>query len=346
MGTRPQYMKVIALLSKLKYESIVVDTGQHYDLNMSQIFLSQLKFPKVINLEVGSDIHGAQTAKIIEGTEKILMNMEPAMVVVVGDTNTTMGAALAAVKLKIPVAHIEAGCRAYDRTVMEEINRVVADSVSSLLFTASLRHWTNLISERQYGKAYNVGDILLDVLMMHFSEIEKVKTLDNLGISPPYYVATIHRDWNVDSPAAFKGILEALSSSPIPVIYPIHPRSRKMLSINHLEKYVGKVVKIIDPISYYDMINLQRFSEAIITDSGGVQREAYYLKKLCIALKTRTPEWQELSDCKATILAGTNSEIISKILNNLPKFPKHTKQFYGNGTASEQIAKIIGDYIG
>jgi UDP-N-acetylglucosamine 2-epimerase len=339
-------MKVIAVLNQLKYESIIVDTGQHYDLNMSQIFLSQLKFPHVVNLEVGSDTHGAQTAKIIEGTEKILMNMQPAMVVVVGDTNTTMGAALAAVKLKIPVAHIEAGCRAYDRNIMEEINRVVADSVSSLLFTASLRHWTNLITERQFGKAYNVGDILLDVLTMHFSKIEKVKTLDNLGISSPYYVATIHRDWNVDNPATFKGILEALSSSPIPVIYPIHPRSRKMLRENKLEKYIGKNIQIIDPVSYYDMINLERFSNAVITDSGGIQREAFYLHKLCIALKTSTPEWQELSDCKATILTGTKYETISEILNNLPSFPKNVKPLYGNGTASEQIAKIIGDYIG
>jgi UDP-N-acetylglucosamine 2-epimerase len=257
-----------------------------------------------------------------------------------------MGAALAAVKLHIPVAHIEAGCRAYDMSIAEEVNRLVTDSVSSLLFTASLRHWTNLISERQLGKSYNVGDVLLDILVMHFPHIEKVKTLDNLGISQPYYVATIHRNWNVDDPATFESILKALSKSPIPVVYPIHPRSRKMLQINHLEKYIGKNICIIDPVSYYDMINLMRFSNAVITDSGGVQREAFYLHKLCIALKNSTPEWQELVDCEATVLAGTKDTDILKILKDPPEFPKRYPVPYGNATASDQIAEIIGEYIG
>lgn len=345
MGTRPQYMKVIALLNKLKYESLVVDTGQHYDQNMSKIFLEQFKFPQVVNLEVGSNTHGAQTAKIIESVEKILMNMEPALLVVVGDTNTTMGAAIAASKLHIPIAHIEAGCRAYDRTIPEEINRVVADTLSSFLFTASAEHCNNLAIEHQMGKVYWVGDVLLDVLIMHMPYIVKVKTLENLDIIGPYYVATTHRNWNVDNPIVFKDILKALSDSPYPVIYPIHPRSEKSLRENRLEKYIGADLRIIEPVSYYDMINLMRFSEGVITDSGGVQREAFYLRKPCIALKDATPEWNELVTFGATHLAGYKYDNIKKLLNNLPSFPRKKFQPYGNGDAAEKIAKVIGEFL-
>jgi len=346
MGARPQYMKAITLINKLlNYEIIVIDTGQHYDYNMSTTFLKQFKFPNVINLKVGSASHGVQTAKIIEGVEKVLLNEKPCLTIVIGDTNTTMGASIASSKLNIPIAHIEAGCRSYDRSIPEEVNRVVADTLSSFLFTASEEHVRNLILEHQFGKKYWVGDVLFDVLLMHFPRIVKEKTLDKLDICGPYYIATVHRNWNVDNPITFKTILKALNKSPYEVIFPIHPRSEKMLRENRLEKYIGSDLRLIEPVSYYDMINLIRKSEGVITDSGGVQREAFYLSKPCIVLKESTPEWKELVECEATHLVGADYNRIIQLLNNLPSFPRIKYYPYGKGNASAKIAKIIGDCI-
>jgi UDP-GlcNAc3NAcA epimerase len=347
MGTRPQYMKAIPIINQLiNYETIVVDTGQHYDYNMSSIFLNQFKFSNIINLEVGSASHGIQTAKIIEGVEKVLITEQPKLVVVIGDTNTTMGAAIAASKLQIPVAHVEAGCRAYDRTIAEEINRVVADTLSTMLFAASLNHKNNLIQEHQFGKAYWTGDVLFDVLLMHLPKIKKVATLNNFGIDYNFYISTVHRNWNVDNPLVFKNILRGLSKSPYTVILPLHPRAKKNLELFNLKKYVTPNILIMEPISYYDMINLIRYSEGVITDSGGMQREAFYLKKTCISLKESTPEWSELVDYEATFIAGTDIKKIASLTNNLPSFPNIKSFPYGRGNASCIISKIIGDCVG
>jgi UDP-N-acetylglucosamine 2-epimerase len=293
------------------------------------------------NLNVQSGTHGEQTSKILVGVEKKLLSTKPDILLNIGDTNSTLGSALASAKLGIPIAHVEAGCRCFDRTIPEEINRVVTDTLSNHLFTSSLTHAKNLKVERLKGKILFTGDLLLDALSEYIDAIETIPTLDDLEIDDDFVVSTIHRNFNVDNPMLFKTILQSLSKCPYDVILPLHPRSAKNLRTFHLEKYKSNNIRILQPVGYFEMINLIKNAEAVITDSGGVQREAFFLKTPCITLRDFT-EWNETVECGANHLVGTNYNKIVEILTDIPSFPLLRNFFpYGKGVASIIITKEL-----
>jgi len=344
-GTRPQYMKAIVLFQQLlKLGNVtLVDTGQHYDDEMSSIFLKQLKFPNVINLNVGSDTHGRQTAKILVRMEDLLLRSKPDLVIVNGDTNSTLSATLASIKLNTPVAHVEAGPRSFNMSIPEEVNRVVVDSVSTFLFAPSLQSVHNLAREGR--KAFNTGDVLFDVLRIHLPKIKKRDTLGKYNIDGDYILATTHRPHNVDNPKNLKIILDSLLKSPMPVILPLHPRTRKNIQRFGFQKKLKSPLKITSPVGYYDMINFIRNAEAVVTDSGGIQRETFWLRVPCLTLRADTTEWMETVNLKANFLIGCKKANITRILNDLPSFPRTRKQPYGTGHACEKIAKILNNWF-
>lgn len=337
-GTRPQYMKAIVLFKQLRKLSdvILVDTGQHYDFAMSEVFKRQLEFPKMINLDVKSGSHARQTARIMVKIENLFMKENPNLVVVIGDTNSTLGTTLASAKLNIPTAHVEAGLRSFDRKMPEEVNRLMVDSISTLLFAPSPQSAINLRNEGRRDYHYT-GDVLYDVLLENLSKTSSIK------FDTDYILATVHRPSNVDNPRNLKGILEAFAKSPLPIILPLHPRTRR-----NIRKFgLGKKLKSLDvrnPASYHDMITFIRNAEAVITDSGGIQREAFWLRIPCVTLRDKT-EWVETVQLKANHLVGHDKEKIVKILNDFPSFPRIRFQPYGRGNASEKIAKAIELWI-
>lgn len=342
IGARPQYVKASVLIKQLlKYFEVeTLDTGQHYDWGMSTIFTKQFNM-NVENLNVQSGTHGEQTSKILVGVEKKLLSTKPDLLLNIGDTNSTLGSALASAKLGIPIVHVEAGCRCFDREIPEEINRIVTDTLSSHLFASSLTHIKNLKNECLTGKMFFAGDLLLDALSEYVDTIEALPTLDDLEIDDDFVVSTIHRNFNVDNALPFKNILQALSKCPYDVILPLHPRSAKNLQVFHLEKYKGKNIRILQPVGYFEMINLIKNAEAVVTDSGGVQREAFFLKTPCITLRDFT-EWNETVECGANHLVGTDYKKIVEILTDIPSFPFLRNFFpYGKGVASTIITKEL-----
>ena len=346
IGTRPQYIKssiVINQLIKLGVSLKVVDTGQHYDSNLSKVFLKELKFPCVANLYVGSDSHAIQTANIIRCLEPYLIHYKPKLVVIVGDTNSTLGAALTTAKLNIPIAHIEAGLRSYDMSIPEEINRVVADRLSTLLFCSSRKSVNNLFRERILGKVYMTGDVMYDVLLKQLSVARKRKTLTKFRINYDYALATVHHSFNTDNSQRLTNIMAAFKKSPIDIILSLHPRTVKMLRRFNLYKKVS-YIHYFSPFGYHDMLNLIRGSEMVITDSGGLQKEAFWLRKPCITLKENTV-WSETVDLKANTLVGADTKAIIKAIKECSSFPRRVHQPYGKGNASGKIIKIIGDWL-
>ena len=340
-GTRLQYMKAMVLFKQLRKlgDVTLVDTGQHYDFEMSEIFRKQLMFPEVINLDVKSGTHGRQTARIMVKIEDLLCMKKPDLVVVIGDTNSTLGTTLASVKLNIPVGHVEAGCRTFNK-IPEEINRVVVDCVSTLRFAPSMRCVTNLLNEGR--KSYNTGDVLYDILLDHLPRIRRINRL-YVGMQD-YILSSIHRSENVDNPQTLKRILESLGESSMPVVLPLHPRTQKNIRKFGLQKKIKSPINMMKSVGYYDMINLIRGAEAVVTDSGGVQREAFWLRVPSIVLRERT-EWTETVDLKASILVGSDKRKIVEAINNFPSFPRTRKQPYGDGNASRNIAKLIGEWL-
>jgi UDP-N-acetylglucosamine 2-epimerase len=315
-------------------ELIVIDSGQHYDYEMSKIFIDELKFPKVMNLDVGSGWHGIQTAKIIEKTEWILMTLKQDLAIVVGDTNTTLGGAIAATKLKIPVAHVEAGCRMWDLNVPEEINRQATDAISTYHFAPSGIAFSNL--SRENKDPFFSGDTLLDVLLEQLPKAKRINTLKNMEIDDDYVLATIHRNFNVDEPEILRNIFKGLSNSPYQVILPCHPRTRGKLAFVK----VPKNVRIVMPVGYHDMLNLTRRATAVVTDSGGVQREAFWLEVPCFTLRDYT-EWTETVQLGANFLVGYKPENIAYYLNHIPLFPKINCHPFGQGDASQKIIAYL-----
>lgn len=367
IGARPQIIKAAALSRVIlndfqDIEEIIVHTGQHYDKNMSDVFFTELEIPRPqINLRVGSSSHGAQTALMIEKIEKVMLEYSPDAVVVYGDTNSTLATAIAASKLHIPIVHIESGLRSFNKKMPEEVNRILCDHVSTLLFSPTKSGFNNLLKEgfskensnnasADYPNIYHCGDIMYDN-SLYFSKLsdENSDILKKLNLrNEKFILATVHRNDNTDSKIKltdlFSTFLQITEIHQLKIILPLHPRTSKMMEQLLDSKLLNKIqnsnlLTIIDPASFLDMIALEKNAELIITDSGGVQKEAYFFKKPCIILRPQT-EWVEIVETKSAVISDTNSKIIleatKRFLSNQDlKFP----EVFGNGNAASFIAK-------
>ena len=367
VGARPQIIKAAALsrviLNKFQtIEEIIVHTGQHYDENMSDVFFTELEIPKPqINLKVGSSSHGSQTASMIEKIEKVLKENSPDAVVVYGDTNSTLATAIAASKLHVPIVHIESGLRSFNKQMPEEVNRILCDHVSTLLFSPTKSGFNNLLNEgflkensnnasADHPNIYHCGDVMYDN-SLYFSKLsdENSDILEKLKLHKEKFIlATVHRNDNTDSEIKltdlFSTFLKITEIHQIKIILPLHPRTSKMMEQLLDSKLLKKIkesslLTIIDPAGFLDMIALEKNSELIITDSGGVQKEAYFFKKPCIILRPQT-EWIEIVETKSAVISDTNSKIILESTERfLSKPDLEFPKIFGNGNAASFIAE-------
>jgi len=347
VGARPQFIKCKPLSDKLRryFKEIILHTGQHYDDNMSKIFFEQMKIPKPdYNLGVGSGLQGEQTGKMLIGIEKVLIKEGADLVIVYGDTNSTLAGALAASKLNIPVAHIEAGLRSFNKNMPEEQNRIVTDHLSDLLFVPSEQGMKNLRAEGLLEKSFFVGDIMYDSVIINYGIAKRSsKIIKDMRLKEnEYYLCTIHRASNTDNKENLKKLLESLSELDKKVIFPIHPRTEKFIKLYNL-KYDKDKICIIKPVGYLDMLMLVKNSYKVLTDSGGLQKESFYLGKEVVVLRDET-EWVELVKIGVSYLAGVNKEKIVKFSIKRPK--KIDKIYlYGKGDTAIKIVEILRNYL-
>ena len=323
VGARPEFIQATPVSKALRqnHEEILVHTGQHYDYQMSQAFFDELKISSPnYNLEVGSGSQGCQTARILEAMEKVLVLEKPDLVIVRGDTNSTLASALAASKLHIPIAHIEAGERSYNRKMPEEINRIVADRLADIHFCASREAVSHLKDEGISKNVHWVGDVMLDVHQQMLPVARsKSSILARLGLATQgYALITIHRPANADDNFRMKEIIAALNTISEQIVFPIHPRTRK--SLTEMDVSFAPHIQVVDPVAYFDMIVLEENARLIATDSGGVQREAYYLKKPCLTLRDET-EWTATVTSGWNKLVGADPDKIRGSLVQLPPPP-------------------------
>lgn len=370
IGARPQIIKSAALSRAIKnhfskdIKELILHTGQHYDENMSEVFFREMGIPAPdYNLNVGSGSHGKQTAAMLDGIEEILLKEKPNCLVVYGDTNSTLAAAVAAVKIHIPVVHIEAGLRSFNKAMPEEVNRIACDHCSTLLFSPTKAGYNNLIKENfnpdnkppftaDHPGIYHCGDVMYDNTLF-FAEIAEKKTniIDKLGLKGKKFILlTIHRNNNTDDPERLNSILTALNEisteNNIDIVFPAHPRTSKMLEQGHGKNIlntlkVNKQFHIVPPASFLEMIVLEKNCTMVFTDSGGVQKEAFFLHRPCVVLRAET-EWIELVECGNSMLVEADAK---KIKNAFTHFSTK-KDFayppiFGDGKASEFICKEI-----
>ncbi|HGY57256.1 MAG TPA: UDP-N-acetylglucosamine 2-epimerase (non-hydrolyzing) [Caldithrix abyssi] len=335
IGTRPQFIKAATVSRLIKEISsvteVIIHTGQHYDDNMSEVFFKQLQIPQPhYNLEVGSGSHGQQTGLMLQRIEQVLIKEKPDWVLIYGDTNSTIAGALAAVKLHILTAHVEAGLRSFNRKMPEEINRIATDRVSDVLFAPTQNAMDLLQKEGLEQRAVFSGDVMYDSILFYselLNESHRPPVLDSLDA---YYLATIHRPENTDNPQHLQSIFSAFSELDLPVVLPLHPRTRNLLDgIRYNEN-----VKIIDPVGYLQMLYLLRHSFKVLTDSGGLQKEAYFMQKPCLTLRDQS-EWVETLEGNWNFIVAANKDmILEKIQIN--EYGPQTLAF-GNGRAAKKI---------
>jgi len=352
IGARPQFVKASAVSRLIevnpKLTEVMVHTGQHYDQNMSQIFFDELEMNKpAYNLEIGSGLHGAQTARMLTDIESVLLKEKPDMVLVYGDTNSTLAGALSASKLHIPVAHVEAGLRSFNRKMPEEINRIVADQLSDYLFTPTETASNNLKNEGYSSKrVHQVGDVMYDATLYYSEKAEKHnRLLEKLGVQGgSYLLATIHRAENTDDKERLDNIFEGLIklSNILPIIMPLHPRTTKVLRDGKLYEKVEKCIQFIPPVGFLDMLLLEKNAKLIVTDSGGVQKEAYFQSIPCVTLRDET-EWTELVKLGWNkLVSPTSPEIIeNEVISFLDARGESSAQPYGGGNAAEKIVETL-----
>ena len=360
VGARPQFIKAAAVSRAVaahnrraggpRIDERIVHTGQHYDQNMSKVFFDELRIPRpAVNLEVGSGTHGQQTGAMLERIEAVLLDANPDWVLVYGDTNSTLAGAIAAVKLHVPVAHVEAGLRSFNRRMPEEINRVVADCVSALLLCPTATAVRNLAAEGVTRGVHNVGDVMYDSVRFNAKLAERSSdVMARLGLEAGgFYLATVHRAENTDDPARLAGILAAFERIDRPIVLPLHPRTRKTLGAG-LER-IGGTVRVIDPVPYLDMILLERNARMVLTDSGGVQKEAYWFDKPCVTLRDET-EWVELVEAGCNRLVGADPEAILAAVAGfeaagaaLPS--DRPADLYGEGHSAEKIVSVLAGTV-
>lgn len=352
LGARPQFIKSASVSKAIEnsnsIKEVVVHTGQHYDANMSNVFFEELGLIKPkYELHIGSGNHGEQTGKMLIEIEKVLVTEKPDYTLIYGDTNSTIAGALASVKLHIPIIHVEAGLRSYNRRMPEEINRLISDQLSEILFTPSDSATENLLKEGiNLSKIHNVGDVMFDNVL-HFSKIAENRSAicQDLGLKNKNFVlATIHRAENVDDYETILNIFLTLDkiSHRIPVILPIHPRTKAAVQkFGFLHNNFNTNFRLIEPVGYLDMLQLEKKAFKIITDSGGVQKEAYFLRTPCVTLRTET-EWIELVEAGVNQLVNPVSSdmIIESTFNSTEVFTEN-QNLYGDGKSSIRIINII-----
>ncbi|MGE7272677.1 non-hydrolyzing UDP-N-acetylglucosamine 2-epimerase [Brevibacillus panacihumi] len=349
IGTRPQFIKVAPVSRTLRnsFKEVLINTGQHYDYKMSGVFIEELGTPQPdYDLGVGSGLHGEQTGRMLQKIEQILLEEKPDAVLVYGDTNSTLAGALAASKLRIPLIHIEAGLRSFNKSMPEEINRIITDRVSDLLFAPSESALRNLHKEGIIGNAYNVGDVMFDAILFNIKAAEKKYSLNQFGVVEKEYVlATIHRAENTDSIARLRAIISSLSGLDITVLLPLHPRTEKKLKEFGLYQLISESsnVKLIDPVSYLEMIFLEKHARSIITDSGGVQKEAYFLQVPCLTVRDET-EWTETVAEGWNVLLNPLEMDLEKEFHNQTQGNKISRPF-GDGQAARRITDIIEKFL-
>jgi len=344
VGARPQFIKaaVVSRILRETSEEILVHTGQHYDPNMSAVFFDELDIPKPsYNLAIGSGAHGAQTGAMLIAIECVLRDEKPDVVLVYGDTNSTLAGALAAAKLHVRIAHVEAGLRSFNRRMPEEINRVLTDHVSDLLFCPSNTAVKNLEKEGLTAGVVLCGDVMAEALYLAAEKAgRRSSVLELLGIEPKrYLLATLHRAENTDDLERLRSIIGALSSIGEPVIFPAHPRTRGCLRSAGLELAAFPSIHVIEPVGYLDMVCLTQNARVVLTDSGGLQKEAYWLSTPCITLRDET-EWVETVEAGWNLLTGANgAAILAAATAFLP--PNAHPPLYGDATAGLQIAASL-----
>jgi UDP-GlcNAc3NAcA epimerase len=346
VGARPQFIKASvvsrAIAGTQDIDEVILHTGQHFDSNMSEIFFDQLEIPRPdIRLDIHGKNHGEMTGRMLIEIEQALMSHRPDRVLVYGDTNSTLAGALAAAKLHIPVAHVEAGLRSFDMHMPEEINRILTDHVSYLLFCPTPTAMKNLQNEGFGNKTVQclqVGDVMQDAAFM-FARKATPPNLPN-ALPATFILATLHRAENTDDPGRLASIVEALNhihQELAPVVLPVHPRTRQLIARRGLELNVD----VIDPVGYLEMIWLIRHSQLVMTDSGGLQKEAFFFGKACVTLRDQT-EWVELIEAGANELVGADREkIIAAARTHFGREVSDTEQLYGGGHASAAIVKEL-----
>jgi UDP-N-acetylglucosamine 2-epimerase (non-hydrolysing)/UDP-GlcNAc3NAcA epimerase len=345
IGNRPQFVKAAAVSRKLRrtHEELIVHTGQHYDDELSRIFFDELDVPPPDRqLGAGSGSNTAQTARILAALEPVLHELRPALALVYGDTNSTLAGALAAAQAGIPVGHVEAGMRSFDRTMPEELNRVLTDHASELLLCPTETALANLEREGARGEAHLVGDVMADVSLA-FGDVaaERSTILRDLELEPGSYLAvTAHRAGNVDPPERLRRLVELLEALPPPVVFPIHPRTRGRLEEAGL---LGRLdgLRVVRPLGYLDFLELARHARAVLTDSGGVQKEAYLLGVPCVTLRDTT-EWVETVAAGWNVLVDLDRDAALAALERRP--PDERPELFGGGHAADRVCEVVAAY--
>ncbi len=346
VGARPQFVKAAPVSRALAtdFNEVVIHTGQHYDYDMSGVFFAEMEMrPPEFNLGIGGGSHGEQTGRMLIELEKTFAAIRPDCVLVYGDTNSTLAGALVAAKMQIPLAHVEAGLRSYNRAMPEEINRVLTDHVSNLLFCPTETAVENLAREGVVAGVQQVGDVMYDALL-HNLKIARTRSqiIEHLALQRGGYVlATVHRAANTDKKERMESILTALGRLPVRTVFPVHPRAKKMMQEWGLP--IGENILLIDPVGSFDMLTLQENANCILTDSGGVQKEAYLLGVRCITLREET-EWVETVTAGWNRLAGVDTQRIAELFENW--FPLGERQpLYGDGHSAEKICNGLSNFL-
>ncbi len=345
VGARPQFVKAAAVCRALRvrHEEILVHSGQHYDYAMSDVFFEQLGIPKPdFNLAVGSGSHGRQTGEMLGMLEELFIEQAPDVVLVYGDTNTTLAAGLAAAKANIPVAHVEAGLRSFNRTMPEEINRVLVDHLSELLLVPTRAAVANLEAEGIIAGVHLVGDVMLDTARFFAETVDASAALDAFEVErDDYYLATVHRAGTSDSPARLEAVIRAFGRLGKTVLWAVHPRTRKNIEAFGLDALLGQMdnIRPVDPISYIETVSLLRCASALLTDSGGMQKEAYFFGVPCVTLREET-EWVETVELGWNRLAGTDENTIVEAVSAI-RIPADRPDVYGDGRAAEAIVSAL-----
>jgi UDP-N-acetylglucosamine 2-epimerase len=346
VGARPQFIKAAPVSRALssRFQEVLIHTGQHYDYGMSEIFFEQMQMrPPDFNLGVGGGSHGEQTGRMLIELEKVLAEVKPDCVLVYGDTNSTLAGALAAAKARVPLAHVEAGLRSYNRAMPEEVNRVLTDHVSDFLFCPTDAAIENLTKEGILKGVHQVGDVMYDALLHNLALARShSQILSRLDLKKGSYgLATIHRAANTDDPQRMRSILAAFSSLAIKIIFPVHPRTQKM--IREWGVTAGPNVLFIEPQGYFDILILEENADCILTDSGGMQKEAYWLGVRCITLRDET-EWVETVSSGWNQLVGVDQSAICKAVETWRPVGERPL-LYGDGHTSELIAELLSSNL-
>lgn len=364
VGARPQFIKLAPLVKAIqnhnlgsldrKIDHFIIHTGQHYDHGMSDIFFDELEIPfPDINLGVGSGPHGAQTGKMLEGIEKILMDEKPDMFIIFGDTNSTVAGALAAAKLHIPIAHIEAGLRSFNRKMPEEVNRIMSDHVSELLLAPTPTAIANLQHEGLQARTISSGDIMYDTVLLNSKLAEKKSTiLETIRMEAgSYAIATCHRAENTNDPQRLANIMNCfneIATDHFPVVFPMHPRTKNMLPNVLPDWKPAENLIILEPLGYLDMVQLIGHANMALTDSGGLQKEAFFLECPCVTMRDET-EWTETVEAGGNIITGADPQKIMDAVRHWEKmnseghtFTESLKETFGEGTSADiTVTEII-----